>query len=294
MGFYNSVPNDPLITLIIDSELHSRQRLSRLLREIAPEFTGIAEAQNDTEALSKIERFSPNLIFVAAPLSPYLKQALSNGIAAHIPKVTVCKNFEDANGCVEALGGYYLQKPVDAQHLRDLLDAICAARGTWHHLPNGLHNGLENGVVRSHANGDGNGYSNGHSNGSNGHVNGNGCRSGWLNRLVVRKQGRFKLLPVDKVIWFGTEFRLVYAYTEKRRYPIDLGLDQLEKRLDPTHFARVHRSAIVNASRIKEIVPTQGGRCKIILDDPQQRILPLSASRAKPIRALMEQRSALG
>ncbi|HHL73584.1 MAG TPA: hypothetical protein ENJ29_13845 [Bacteroidetes bacterium] len=284
MGFYNSVPNDPLITLIVDSELHSRQRLSRLLREIAPEFTGIAEAKNDAEALSKIERFSPNLIFVAAPVSPYLKQALTTGTAAHIPKVTVCKSFEEANGCVEAMGGYYLQKPVDAQHLRDLLDAICSARGSWHLVTNGVGNGLV------HSNG--NGFANGHHNG-NGHSNGNGCQSTWLNRLVVRKQGRFKLLPVDKVIWFGTEFRLVYAYTEKRRYPIDLGLDQLEKRLDPSHFARVHRSAIVNASRIKEIVPTQGGRCKIILDDPQQRVLPLSASRAKPIKALMAERSAM-
>ncbi|MDQ7053299.1 MAG: LytTR family DNA-binding domain-containing protein, partial [candidate division KSB1 bacterium] len=115
---------------------------------------------------------------------------------------------------------------------------------------------------------------------------GNG--QGYLNRLVVRRQSQFRLLPVQKVLWFGTEYRLVYAYTEKRRYPIDLGLEQLEQRLDPTLFVRVHRSAIVNVSRIQEIIPTSGGRCKILLDDPQQRILPLSASRARMLKDLVK------
>ncbi len=257
MSFYHSSTRDPLITLIIDEELHSRQRLSRLLREIAPEFTGIAEASNVAEAHKKIERFSPNLIFSAFPLCSQLQSL--NGVTKDIPKVVVCKEPQNAESMIMEMGGYYLVKPVDAQHLRDLLDALYKPKKK---------------------------------------VEGNGApkftppssvigKRSYLNRLVVKHQGRFRLLPVERVIWFGTEFRLVYAYTEIRRYPIDLGLDQLEKRLDPGGFARIHRSAIVNVSRIRDIVPISGGRSKVLLKEPQKRSLPLSASRAKPIKEFL-------
>ncbi len=257
MAFYYSSPQDPLIAIIIDREVHARQRLSRLLREIAPEFTGIAEASEDNEALLKIERFTPDLIFVGHPASRRLMNEMERGFAKNVPKVVLCKSADRAWPMISQLGGHFLLKPVDAQHLRDLLDSFNSAVAP---APEAVQ-------VDVHG------------------CNGNG--HGYLNRLVVRRQRQFRLLPVNRVLWFGTEYRLVYAYTEKRRYPIDLGLEQLEQRLDPQHFARVHRSAIVNLDRILEIIPTGGGRCKILLDEPQQRILPLSASRAKVLKDLV-------
>lgn len=264
MGLYYSTPQDPLIALIVDREIHARQRLSRLLREIAPEFTGIVEATNEQEAFTKIERFTPNLLFLGSPLSPRLVEYMQSGPAAGVPKVILCKNLQKAQETIKTFGGYYLVKPVDAQHLRDLLDCL---------------DGIPGKPAKKSA----------RKNGTNGHSNG-ASSNGYLNRLVVRRQGQFRLLSVEKVVWFGTEFRLVYAYTERRRYPIDLGLEQLEHRLDPRTFVRVHRSAIVNLKRIKEIVPTSGGRSKILLNDPQERTLPLSASRAKPIKEIIRNR----
>ena len=262
MGFYYSTPQDPLIALIVDRELHARQRLSRLLREIAPEFTGIAEARDDDEAICKIERFAPNLLFAGYPLSDRLFEELASGYAQKTPKVLLCKGSGGYERVLEVFGGKYLVKPVDAQHLRDILDAIGNLTGHG----NGTYT-LQNGA--------------------------NGCRaasekSAYLNRLVVRRQNQFRLLPVERVIWFGTEFRLVYAHTERRRYPIDLGLEQLEHRLDPKLFIRIHRSAIVNINHIKDIIPTNGGRSKILLDDPEDRLLPLSASRAKQIKEFVK------
>lgn len=261
MGLYYTTVQDTLIALIVDQEVHARQRLSRLLREIAPEFTGIAEANNDQEALLKIERFAPNLIFLGHPVSQHLCQSIQQSPASKTPKVLLCKQDDELAESPEIFDGHHLIKPVDAQHLRDLLDCLDGIPGR----PNRL-----NGRLRK----------------ANGHHNGAGSGN-FLSRLVVRRQGQFRLLSVQKVVWFGTEFRLVYAYTERRRYPIDLGLEQLEQRLDPARFVRIHRSAIVNIKRIKEIIPTSGGRSKILLDDPDQRMLPLSASRAKPIKEIL-------
>jgi DNA-binding LytR/AlgR family response regulator len=260
-----------LIALLIDEEVHSRQRLSRLLREIAPEFTGIAEANNDIEAVTKIERFSPNLIFTTSQIGSNLQEFMLNGRAHKTPKVIVAKDYNDDQPAIQKFGGLYLVKPVDAQHLRDVLDAVGK-------ISTG---GIAKAVNGSNANGiNGNHITNGH-----GTSNGNG--QSFLNRLVVRRQGRFRFLSAEKVIWFGTEFRLVYAHTEIRRYPIDLGLDQLEQRLDPSTFVRIHRSAIVNINRIKEIVPLSGGRSKVLLGEPEERALPLSASRAKAIKEIL-------
>lgn len=278
MSYYHSTSRDPLIALIIDEELHSRQRLSRLLREIAPEFTGIAEASTEPEALTKIERFAPNLIFATCHFGARLHNSLLAGCVRRIPKVILCKDPTEVHNGLREFGGFFLVKPVDAQHLRDLLDALgdLAPASVQKSYP-----GPNGGAHPAHMN-NGNGSQRRHrsASGSNGQT--------YLNRLVVRRQGRFRLLPAERVIWFGTEFRLVYAHTEIRRYPIDMGLDQLEHRLDPMHFVRVHRSAIVNVNRIKEIIPLNGGRSKILLGEPEQRTLPLSASRAKAIKAILE------
>lgn len=272
MSFYQSVSRDPLIALLVDDEIHARQRLSRLLREIAPEFTGIAEANDENEAIIKIERFSPNLIFTTPHMSPRLKKIMLHGFAARTPKVVVSKEDDQNLSLIQEFGGFYLIKPVDAQHLRDVLDA----------LGNAIPGNGKMGVVSSKA-----AYRTNGKNG-NGHENGKGnCHAAYLNRLVVRRQGRFRLLPVERVIWFGTEFRLVYAHTAIRRYPIDLGLDQLESRLDPSTFVRIHRSAIVNVNRIKEIIPLSGGRSKVLIAEPEERALPLSASRAKAIKQIL-------
>ncbi|MFQ5628739.1 MAG: hypothetical protein ACE5I1_08260, partial [bacterium] len=124
MSFYHSVTRDPLIALLVDEEVHSRQRLSRLIREIAPEFTGIAEANNDNEALTKIERFSPNLIFTTSQIGSNLQEVMLSGRAHKTPKVIVCKDHTDDQNSIRQFGGLYLVKPVYAQHLRDFLEAL--------------------------------------------------------------------------------------------------------------------------------------------------------------------------
>ncbi|KAA3619639.1 MAG: hypothetical protein DWQ05_02635 [Calditrichaeota bacterium] len=269
------VGSNPSTALIVDDELHSRQRLSRLLREIAPEINRITETSNAADAITKIKSTNPAVIFVSCPTHNKLSHVLTNGVAGDIPKISICKDYTGTKDIISALGGYYLKKPVDAQNLRDLLDALSAFRKKYAEIQRrGVHNfnsikpqfNLKVGNTKYVKN----------------------QIQAYLYRLVVKRQGRFRLLPVEKVLWFGTEFRLVYAYTEKRRYPIDLGLEELERRLNPELFVRVHRSTIVNKRRIEDIVPVDGGRNKVLLNEPHKRLLPLSVSRTQPIRNIIE------
>ncbi len=122
------VGNDRATALIVDDELHSRQRLSRLLLEIAPEITRISEASNISEAITRIEKSKPSVIFISCPTQPHLSHVLTKGVAENIPKISICKDYTSTKEIVGSLGGYYLKKPVDAQFLRDILDALSAFR----------------------------------------------------------------------------------------------------------------------------------------------------------------------
>ena len=261
--------------LIVDDELYSRQRLSRLLREIAPEITQISETSNTFEAIEKIENNHPSVIFVSCPTPPRLSDVLTKGAAENIPKISICRDYNTTKEYVGSLGGYYLKKPVDAQYLRDVLDAFSAFRKKYSEQQKPGLKQLRHRVLK---------FSPQIPDINNGTQN----IQAYLYRLVVKRQGRFRLLPVEKVLWFGTEYRLVYAFTEKRRYPIDMALEELERRLNPDLFVRVHRSTIVNKNRIQDIVAVDGGRNKVLLDEPNKRLLPLSVSRTEPIRNIIQ------
>ena len=51
---------------------------------------------------------------------------------------------------------------------------------------------------------------------------------------------------------------------------------QLEQRLAPHGFARVHRGAIVNLSRVRVVQPVRSGRIRLLLDDGSEIIVSKS------------------
>jgi two-component system, LytTR family, response regulator len=64
-------------------------------------------------------------------------------------------------------------------------------------------------------------------------------------------------------------------------------MDEIERQLDPRQFFRVHRSAIVNIDRVREIHPLFRGDCALVLANGKQ--LKLSRSRRKDFEALFAQ-----
>jgi two-component system LytT family response regulator len=64
-------------------------------------------------------------------------------------------------------------------------------------------------------------------------------------------------------------------------------MEEIEKQLDRRHFCRVHRSAIVNIERVREIHPLFRGDCALVLSDCRR--IKLSRSRRKDFEALFAQ-----
>jgi DNA-binding LytR/AlgR family response regulator len=87
----------------------------------------------------------------------------------------------------------------------------------------------------------------------------------YLERIAVRNQGKIFVIEVTAIDCLTAENGRVSVTSENTRYFTNYTLFELEGRLNPDTFFRAHRSAIVNLTKIKEIIPWFAGSYKIKL-----------------------------
>jgi two-component system LytT family response regulator len=72
-------------------------------------------------------------------------------------------------------------------------------------------------------------------------------------RVVLRDGARVIMLPPDDIDWIQADGDYVRVYSRGKSFLVRHAIGALEERLDPAIFARIHRSTIVNKSRVREI-----------------------------------------
>ena len=95
-----------------------------------------------------------------------------------------------------------------------------------------------------------------------------------LERLVIKSGGRLTSLNVEEIDWIEAAGVYVYLHTGGQAILFRSTVGQLHARLDPRQFLRVHRSAVVNTDRIRELQPRSHGDCIVVLKHGTE--LPLS------------------
>ena len=86
-------------------------------------------------------------------------------------------------------------------------------------------------------------------------------------RFLVRKLGKEFLVPAADIEWLQAAGNYVNLHVRGRDYPLRCTMAQIEERLDPGRFRRVHRSWMVNLDRIDRIEPIDSGDARVIMDD---------------------------
>ena len=76
----------------------------------------------------------------------------------------------------------------------------------------------------------------------------------------------------------------MFAATQTGRHYVNFTLDQLERRLDPGRFLRVHRGAIVNLDHAAALRPGFAGTYRLQLKDEARTEVPVSRARARGLR----------
>jgi two-component system LytT family response regulator len=92
----------------------------------------------------------------------------------------------------------------------------------------------------------------------------------FLQRLVVRKAGRLVLVPLTEVVRLCSRENYVEAFTPSGSHLIRGTLSNLESRLDPAKFARVHRRDIVALDAIRELQPWTHGDYVVVLKNGEK------------------------
>ena len=106
-----------------------------------------------------------------------------------------------------------------------------------------------------------------------------------VERLALKTDGRVTLLGVDEIDWIEAADYCVRIHAGGRQHLHREPLKDLESRLDPRRFFRVHRSAIVNLSRVKELCPYFHGESLVVLRDGTR--LRLSRARREQLHAAL-------
>ena len=110
----------------------------------------------------------------------------------------------------------------------------------------------------------------------------------WLERFAVECSGRITIIPVDTVQWIEAQDYYVQIHAAGKEHLLRESLRNLETRLDPRCFARVHRSAIVNVGCVKQLRRRTHGEYALLLEDGTE--LKLSRTHRDQLQLLLGMR----
>jgi len=248
-----------LRVVVVDDEAPARARLRRMLGEL-PRVEVVGEAGSVAEAAALVDERTPDLVLLDVQMPGEDGFALLSRIH-HRPAVVFVTAFDHfAVRAFEAEAVDYLLKPFRLERLAAAIDRVRASLARPDELARRIQQVLA--IVDS------------------------ACaeRPETLERFTVRVGQKQLILKADEVLWFGAEDKLVFAATAANRHYVNFTLDDLERRLDPSRFVRVHRSAIANLDHAAALRPAFAGTWRLQLDDAARTEVPVSRARARQLK----------
>ena len=107
----------------------------------------------------------------------------------------------------------------------------------------------------------------------------------YLTRLAIRSSGRVVFLRTEEIDWIGAADYYVELHAGGKAHLLREPMARLEEKLDPQRFLRIHRSAIINVDRVREVRTSPLGERFVLLADGTK--LKLSRSRRDKLQLLM-------
>ena len=231
-----------LRTVIVDDEPLARSRLRRLLSERA-DVEVVGEAGDGLSACALIDAEHPDLVLLDIQM-PGLSGFDVLARLTWKPRVVFVTAYDRfAVQAFEAEALDYLLKPVEPERLAKALDRAAPAG--------------DDRIERLLA--------------------AVGRLQPSTERLAARQGNRIFLIEPSSVCFARAEDKYTVVYTTDHQHVIDRSLDDLERSLDPNLFVRIHRSALVNITHVRELVSLADGRFTVSLSSPPGTTL--SASR---------------
>jgi len=106
----------------------------------------------------------------------------------------------------------------------------------------------------------------------------------YLERIASRLGDRIWFIDLDRVTHFYAEEKLTYAASDGKAYSVDYSIADLEKKLDPKKFVRIHRGTLVSLAWMREVSSLPGGSLNIRLKDAKGTDLIVARDRAREFK----------
>ena len=229
-------------TLVVDDEQLARERIVALLAQ-EPDVEVVGQCGDGTQAVSAIRSLSPDLVFLdvqmpAADGFRVLRQIEPD----RMPMVVFVTAYDEyALQAFEVHALDYLLKPFGRDRLQQ---ALAYAREQRDRQRAGaLGQGLL-ALVDDHA-----------------------PERKPQDRLVVKSGGRVFFVRTEEIEWIEAAGNYVKLHLATQTHLFRETMNDLEARLDPERFLRIHRSRIVNADKIKALQPWTSGEYLLVLQN---------------------------
>ena len=246
-----------LRAFLIDDEPLALRRLAKLLRATG-RVQVVGQATDAETGVTQVSATAVDVVF----LDIHLPGLSGFEVMARLPDgpmvVFVTAYDHHAVQAFEVNAVDYLLKPVERERLDRTLDRLEAAGGSPG--AGGLRATVER-LVRSLT------------------------ASGFLERLASRVGDRVQLLDVRQVTHVVAKDRATYAVTPSASHMLDVTIADLERRLDPAVFVRIHRGALVNLAWVAELHADFGGRLLLRLKDDKRTELTVARDRVSDLKA---------
>jgi two-component system, LytTR family, response regulator len=105
-----------------------------------------------------------------------------------------------------------------------------------------------------------------------------------LERVASRVGDRTTVLDVARVTHFFSKDKLTFAGANGREHVVDYTLGELEDKLDPRRFVRIHRATIVNVGLVQELDTWVDGGVLVRLKDEKKTELSVSRDRVRALK----------
>lgn len=250
------------VVIVDDEDLARRGIRSRLQRW--PDVEIVAECGNGRQAVDAIRRSNPDLVFLDVQMPGKtgfdVIEAITGTALPYVIFVTAHDRFAIRAFEVNALD--YLLKPIDDERFE--LAFQRARQSLSRDRDSDLGQRLA-AVIET--------------------IGGNVGKAKDSDRMVVRSSGRVIFVKTSEIDWVEAAGDYVTLHAGKKSWLMRETISQMETRLQPKGFSRIHRSAIVNTDRIAEMRPLDNGEYRVLLRDGTE--LRLSRNYRQQLQSLL-------
>ncbi|MBQ0770972.1 MAG: response regulator transcription factor, partial [Sphingomonadales bacterium] len=237
-------------TILVDDEKLAIQGLQIRLEKF-DDIEIVDTCRNGREAIRKIKTLKPDLVFLDIQMPGFDGFSVVQGIMEIEPPlfIFVTAYSEHAVRAFEAEAIDYLVKPVEEDRLADAIDRVrkrlSEKRGgaELEKLKNVLSEVAPDAMANIEDSDE-------------------PASANRYEKLInVKDRGQIFRVDVDTIERIDAAGDYMCIYTADNSLILRETMKDLEKRLDPRNFQRVHRSTIVNLSQVREVKPHTNGEC---------------------------------